>query len=218
MINDGIHNKMVDIKRRIGLVSGDRPITLVAAAKTQPAGLIQEAIRAGADAVGENRVQELLEKDAQGAYEGAPLHFIGRLQKNKAAKIVGRAELIHSVDSVPLAEVINDLAEQRGLIQSVLLQVNIANEETKGGFLPGDVLVALKTIEALKHVRVRGLMCIPPPGEHVWFDQMRILFEELQEICDMDTLSMGMSGDYEAAVRAGATMVRLGSVLFGERG
>jgi hypothetical protein len=203
-----IAQNVQDIRRRIGNAA------LVAAAKAQPAGLIREAAAAGVDAVGENRVQELLEKDVLGAYEGVPLHFIGRLQKNKVKSVVGRTALIHSVDSPALAEAIDACAGRLNIIQPVLVQVNIALEDTKGGFPPGELLQALDAVTALRYISVRGLMCIPPPGEPQWFEQMRRLFDKT----GLEILSMGMSDDYEQAVQAGANMVRVGSALFGARG
>lgn len=196
-----------DIRRRIGNAA------LVAVGKNQPAEYIRRAIAAGVDAVGENRVQELAGKDAQGAYEGAPLHFIGHLQKNKVNKIVGRAGLIHSVDSIALAEAIDACAERKGVRQPVLAQVNIALEETKGGYPPEELPGALQIMGSFRHIHVRGLMCIPPPGEAHWFERMRRLFEQT----GLEILSMGMSDDYELAVQAGSNMVRVGSALFGPR-
>ena len=226
-MNTSISNRVTEIRRRIDAAAGrSGAVTLVAASKTMPAGLIREAIRAGVDAVGENRVQELLEKDAQGAYEDAPLHFIGRLQKNKVSRLVGRVDLIHSVDSLPLARAIDSCAGRLGVVQSVLLQVNIALEETKGGFPPDAVADALRDMSALPHLRVRGLMCIPPPlcsnGDTQYFVVMQQLYIDIrQKIADnipMEILSMGMSDDFEPAIRAGANMVRIGSALFGPRG
>jgi hypothetical protein len=202
-----IAQNIQDIRRRIGSAA------LVAVGKTQSGGSIREAIAAGADAVGENRVQELLEKDAQGAYQGAPLHFIGHLQKNKVNKVVGRAALIQSVDSIPLAEAIDACAGKKGMIQPVLAQVNIALEASKGGFPPNALFEALRTMNTLRHIRVRGLMCIPPYGETQWFEPMRRLYVQT----GLEILSMGMSDDYELAVQAGSNMVRIGSALFGTR-
>ncbi len=200
-------------------------ITLVAAAKTMPPEAIRLAVAAGVDAVGENRVQELCEKDACGAYEGVPLHFIGHLQKNKVARVVGRADLIHSVDSAALAEAIETRAAGLNLVQSVLLQVNIAGESTKGGFSPAEIFEALKTLSALRHIAIEGLMCIPPPvglgGDIQYFVDMHQLYIDIRQKnmdnISMKILSMGMSDDFEQAIRAGATMVRIGSALFGPR-
>ncbi|MCL2748386.1 MAG: YggS family pyridoxal phosphate-dependent enzyme [Oscillospiraceae bacterium] len=223
-----IAERVLDIRRRIDMAAGGvwrHPITLVAAGKTMPSGSIREAVQAGVDAVGENRVQEMLEKDAQGAYAGAPLHFIGHLQKNKVSKVVGRVSLIQSVDSLPLAQAIDACASRLGVVQQVLLQVNIAREETKGGLDPDAVWDAINALSSLRHIQVRGLMCIPPPlpskGDTQYFVVMRQLYVDIQgkkrdNIC-MNALSMGMSDDFESAVRAGANMLRIGTALFGTR-
>jgi hypothetical protein len=213
-----IEKNIAEIKCRIAIASGGRPVHLVAATKSVPAGAVREAVRAGVDAVGENRVQELLEKDASGAYKGVPLHFIGHLQKNKISKIVGRADLIHSIGSLELAGAVSDCAERLGICQSVLVQVNIGLEAAKGGVHPGELAEVLEKMSHLRGIDVLGLMCIPPPGEPRCFEEMRRLFEETQQITGMGHLSMGMSGDYEEAVRAGASMVRVGSLIFGGRG
>jgi pyridoxal phosphate enzyme (YggS family) len=225
-----IAERVADLRRRaeraasLSGLSGQ--VTLVAAAKTADAGRVREAIRAGVDAVGENRVQELIEKDAQGAYEGAPLHFIGRLQTNKVGKVVGRVQLIHSVDSLRLAAAVDACAESRGIVQPALVQVNIAGEPTKAGFPPQAVRDALTAMTTLRHIQIRGLMCIPPPswstGVPQYFVDMRQLYidisrERIHNIF-MDFLSMGMSEDFEQAVRAGANVIRVGSALFGPRG
>ena len=199
-------------------------VTLLAATKTQPVDRIREAIAAGVDAAGENRVQEMLEKE--GAYDGVPLHFIGRLQKNKAKFVVGRAVLIHSVDSIELAELIDRHAEAQAIVQDILLEVNIGEESTKGGFLPDKLPYFAGKITGLSHIQVRGLMCIPPviarPEEAIaYFSKMRQLFVDITpKIVDNDTmriLSMGMSVDYAAAVACGSTLVRVGSGIFGSR-
>ncbi|MCL2002820.1 MAG: YggS family pyridoxal phosphate-dependent enzyme [Oscillospiraceae bacterium] len=211
-----IAQNIKEIRRRAEQAGGGGNVTLVAACKAQTAEAVRQAVAAGVDAAGENRVQELVEKDALGAYGGVPLHFIGRLQKNKAAKVVGRVSLIHSVDSMALAETIDNCAGKLRVVQPVLAQVNIALEETKGGFAPDSLPSALNTMSALKNLRVRGLMCIPPPGETRYFEQMRRLFD-LYRAYGLEILSMGMSDDYEAAIRAGANMIRVGSALFGAR-
>ena len=201
-------------------------ILLVAATKMNEAGFVRAAIRAGVDICGENRVQEMLEKNAQGAYEGAPLHFIGHLQKNKVRQVVGLCELIHSVDSLSLLQEISRTAEKRGLTQDVLLEVNIGNEESKSGFSPEDIGPVLDEAAKMTAVRVRGLMAIPPicekPEENrPFFLKMQKLFvdncEKKYDNISMDFLSMGMSGDYAEAVRCGANMVRVGTGIFGPR-
>jgi len=201
-------------------------ILLVAATKMNDAGRIQRAIAAGVDVCGENRVQEMLEKNALGAYRGAPLHFIGHLQKNKVRQVVGLAALIHSVHSRALLEEISQIAEKRGIIQDVLLEVNIGGEASKSGFSPEDIPDALEFSARLPALRTRGLMAIPPicafPEENrPYFLRMKQLFvdnaaKKYDNVC-MDFLSMGMSGDYTEAVNCGANMVRVGSAIFGAR-
>ena len=210
------------------LASGRRPeeVLLVAATKCNDADRVRRAIAAGVDACGENRVQELLQKQAQGAYAGAPLHFIGRLQKNKARQVVGLCSLIHSVDSVALLQEIDRCAAKRGLTQDVLLEINVAREESKAGFAPEALNEALEAAALLPSVRVRGLMAIPPicvsgDENRPFFTKMKQLFADIGEKkydnISMDFLSMGMSGDYLAAVACGANMVRIGSAIFGPR-
>ena len=201
-------------------------ITLVAASKMNGADRVREAIAAGVDACGENRVQEMLEKQAQGAYEGAPLHFIGHLQKNKVKQVVGLASLIHGVDSLALLEVIDRCAEKRGVTQDVLLEVNIGAEESKSGFAPEEIPAALSAAAGFSHIRVRGLMCIPPAGRgeeenRLNFTKMNKLFVDNSgkkyDNVRMDFLSMGMSADFACAIACGSNMVRVGSAIFGPR-
>lgn len=210
------------------LRSGRSPedITLVAASKMNDAGRVREAFDAGIRVFGENRVQEMCEKLSLDAYDGAELHFIGHLQKNKVRKVVGFASLIHSADSVPLLEEISRVAVSGGLTQDVLLEINIAGEESKSGFSPEMLDSALISASALPGIRVRGLMCVPPICEQPennepFFVAMRQLFidnsSKKYDNVSMDFLSMGMSGDYETAIACGANMVRIGSALFGPR-
>ena len=210
------------------LAAGRRPeeILLVAATKMNSADRVREAVAAGVDVCGENRVQELLEKQAQGAYEGVPLHFIGHLQKNKVRQIVGLAELIHGVDSLALLEVIHRCAAGKGLVQDVLLEVNIGGETSKSGFRPEEIAAALEAASGFGAVRVRGLMAIPPicvlPEENrPFFQKMKQLYvdngEKKYDNVSMDFLSMGMSGDYTEAIACGANMVRVGTAIFGAR-
>ena len=210
------------------LAAGRDPagITVVAASKMNDAGRVREAFAAGIGVFGENRVQEMLEKNRLGAYDGARLHFIGRLQRNKVRQVVGTAELIHSADSLPLIAEIDRCAGKASLIQDILLEVNIAGEESKGGFDPGDVSSVLDAVSAFGNVRVRGLMAIPPicsdPLDNVpFFESMTKLFVDNSikkyDNVSMDFLSMGMSGDFEAAIACGANMVMIGSAIFGPR-
>ena len=203
-----------------------KEIKLVAATKMNDASRVREAIAAGVDICGENRVQELQEKLAQGAYDGCPLHFIGHLQKNKVKYIVGKVELIHSVDSVSLAREINRRAAALGITQDILLEVNIGAEENKSGFAPDELANALDEIAQFSSVRVLGLMAIPPICEisennRVYFRRMKQLFidngAKKYDNVFMGFLSMGMSGDYETAIACGANMVRVGSAIFGQR-
>ena len=202
-------------------------ITLVAATKVQSSETIRAAVAAGITVCGENRVQELLEHWEDGAYAGADLHFIGRLQTNKVKYLIGKVSLIHSVDSLRLLEEIDRRAEKAGIVQDILLEVNIGREESKGGFLPEAVLDAALQAAAAPHVRLRGLMAIPPvaaaPGGNAgFFAEMGQLYVDIRKQIndnkeDMNCLSMGMSGDFEDAIPAGATMVRVGTALFGPR-
>ena len=201
-------------------------IRLVAASKMNDAARVREAIAAGVEICGENRVQEMLEKNAQGAYAGAELHFIGHLQKNKVRQVVGLASLIHSVDSEALLEAIDRCAAARGLVQDVLLEINIGGEASKSGFAPEELPAALEKAGNLGSVRVRGLMAIPPvcasPEENrPFFLRMKQLFvdngRKKYDNVRMDILSMGMSGDYTEAVACGADLVRVGAAIFGAR-
>ncbi len=208
--------------------SGRQPhdIHLVAATKTIGEDKILEAIGAGLKICGENRVQELCEKHEQGAYEGAELHFIGRLQRNKVRQIAGKCSLIQSVDSLELLKEINKRAKALGLVQPVLLQVNIANEESKAGFEPSQLDEILGEIGGFSFILVRGIMAIPPisynKGENrPYFAGMNQLFVDIRskkyDNVSMDFLSMGMSGDFEDAIAEGSNMVRVGSAIFGVR-
>jgi len=201
-------------------------IALVAASKTNSAERVREAFAAGINIFGENRVQEMLEKNSLGAYDGAHLHFIGHLQKNKVRQVVGTAELIHSADSIALLESINKTAANAGLIQDLLIEINIGGEESKSGFAPDALPAVFDTVSTLPAICVRGLMCIPPkcsfPEENwPYFALMSKLFVDngakKYDNVRMDFLSMGMSGDFEEAIACGANMVRVGSAIFGER-
>ena len=210
--------------RAAGRTGGD--IALVAASKTNPPERVREAILAGIRHVGENRVQELTEKNAARAYEGAKLHFIGHLQKNKVQKVVGIAGLIQSVDSAELLRAISEQASKLGIRQDILLEVNIGAEATKHGFSPDELPPVLESAGILTGICVRGLMTIPPvsekPGENRGhFAAMRELFVDIitkkYDNVSMDCLSMGMSGDFTDAILEGANMVRIGTAIFGAR-
>lgn len=200
-------------------------IILVGASKMNDAGACREAIAAGIDALGENRVQELLGKYEQNAYEGAPLHFIGHLQRNKVRQIVGKVVLIQSVGSLELLDEIEKCAAKQELVQDILLEVNIGGEESKSGFAPEDILPAAEAALTRPHIRVQGLMTIPPvetePGGNIpYFEKVRELYVDMNQKMfhnELKYLSMGMSGDFEEAIQAGATMVRVGTAIFGAR-
>ena len=214
---------------RAALEAGRDPaeITLVAATKVQTSDTIRAAIAAGITICGENRVQELTAHLDDYAYDGARVHFIGHLQTNKVRFVVGRVDLIESVDSPRLLEAIERQAEKLNLVQDILLEVNIGREESKGGCLPEDLPTLARLAMDLPHVRLRGLMAIPPvaaePGANRrFFAATRQLYVDIRRQIgdndtDIDCLSMGMSGDYEDAIREGATLVRVGTALFGPR-
>lgn len=202
-------------------------ITLLAATKTQTSDTIREAIAAGITVCGENRVQELTAHLAGSAYEGADIHFIGHLQTNKVKYVVGKVSLIHSVSSEKLLRAIGAQADKLGIVQDILLEINLAGEESKSGFAPEQALDAARTAANLQGVRLRGLMCIPPASgekeenfQH--FETLHQLAVDIRQKMEdnelnMDVLSMGMSGDYQEAVAAGSTCIRVGSALFGPR-
>ena len=231
MTLDDIARNVARVKeeiRRAALESGRQPeeIQLVAATKMNDAARVRAAVEAGVDICGENRVQEMLEKNTLGAYDGVPLHFIGHLQKNKVKQVVGLCSLIESVDSLALLQEISRTAAKRDLTQDVLLEINIGREESKSGFLPEALEEALAGAAELPAVRVRGLMAIPPicaePEENrPFFLQMQKLFVDNRgkkyDNVRMNFLSMGRSGDFTEAVRCGATLVRVGTGIFGPR-
>ena len=202
-------------------------ITLCAATKVQTDETIRAAIAAGVQVCGENRVQELTAHLEAGAYEGARVHFIGHLQTNKVKQVVGKVELIHSVDSERLLRAIHSQAEKLGIVQDILLEVNIAGEESKGGCSPQEAEQLVRLTAQLPHVRLRGLMAIPPVSLEIgsnrpYFQAMRQLFVDIKEKmsdnqASIDCLSMGMSGDYADAIAEGSTLVRVGTALFGPR-
>lgn len=201
-------------------------ILLCAATKMNDADRVKEAVAAGVDCCGENRVQELLEKQPLGAYEGRPVHFIGHLQTNKVKQVVGRVDLIQSVDRDDLLECINKTALQKGIRQDILLEVNIGAEESKSGYTPEQALETAAKMADYPGVRLSGLMAIPPVSEKKgdnceYFAKMRNLFVDISEKkydnVNMVCLSMGMSDDYEDAIVEGTTMIRVGTAIFGRR-
>ena len=209
--------------RETGRTGAD--ITLVGASKMNDAAACREAIAAGIDVLGENRVQEMTAKLSENAYDGAPLHFIGHLQRNKVRQVVGKAALIQSVGSEPLLREIEKEAAKQEIVQDILLEVNIGGEEAKSGFAPEEMVAAAALAKTMAHIRVRGVMTIPPadatPEEYmVYFRKVQALYVDINEkIYDntMEYISMGMSGDFEDAIRAGSNMVRVGTAIFGQR-
>ena len=205
--------------------AGRRPedIQLCAACKTRTVEEVRFSAELAIDLFGENHVQELVEKTDAGAYLGKPGHFIGHLQTNKINKVVGRATLIHSVDSLRLLEKIDAAAERLDLVQDILLEVNIGRERSKGGVMPEELWPLLEQAGQKNHIRVRGLMAIPPADAEQnqtvrYFAAMRELLEKGRErYGGLDILSMGMSQDYAAAIAQGATIVRIGTAIYGPR-
>lgn len=200
-------------------------VALVGVTKTVEPERIEQAAAAGLTLFGENRVQEALPKVDQ--LPRLRWHFIGSLQRNKAKQVVGTFEMIHSLDSIRLARAIDRAAADRGLVADVLVQVNVGGEETKSGIEPGEALAELVREAAhLEHLRIRGLMTIPPfcddpEAARPFFRRLRAEAEALGRLdlpgLSLGELSMGMSGDFEVAIEEGATMVRVGSAIFGER-
>lgn len=188
-------------------------VKLIAVSKTRPAGLVREAMEAGQRAFGENYAQELREK--ADALPDCEWHFVGALQTNKAKVVVGRAALIHTCDRLALAEELGKRARSAGLTQRVLLEVNVGEEPQKAGVLPADAPGLLERVRAVEGLRCEGLMCIPP-AEGDPRPRFRAL-RELAERLGLRELSMGMSADYEMAIEEGATLVRVGTAIFGER-
>lgn len=202
-------------------------VRVLAATKTNDSSHVQAAIGAGIRLCGENRVQELTEKLEQNAYDGAEIHFIGHLQRNKARQVVGRVGLVHSVASWDLAQILNRLAGEQGLRQDILLEVNIGGEASKSGLTVLETQELAGKMPELPNLRLRGLMTIPPVSESAgsnrrFFAKMYALAVDISgkkyDNVTMDCLSMGMSGDFADAIAEGATIVRLGSAIFGPRG
>ena len=203
-----------------------KDIKLCAATKMNDADAVRQAIAGGVDCCGENRVQELVAKGKENAYEGAPVHFIGHLQTNKVKQVVGKVDLIQSVDSLRLLKAIDTEAAKQGIVQKILLEVNIGREESKSGFDRAEILPLLEQIGDFPHISVRGLMAIPPISQNSG-DNRKFFQEMLQLSVDItekkydnvtvDCLSMGMSDDYEDAIACGSTMIRVGTAIFGAR-
>lgn len=203
-----------------------KEITLVAASKMNDAEHVRAAIEAGITVCGENRVQELLEKYEQHAYDGADLQFIGTLQTNKVKYLVGKVSLIQSVGSVRLGEAIAKEAAKHGLQQDILLEVNIGREPAKSGLLVEQLDEAIGLLREKESLCIRGLMAIPPIADETtknfsYFSEMHQVFVDIltkkYDNVNMDYLSMGMTNDFETAIACGANMVRVGTAIFGAR-
>ena len=203
-----------------------REIQLCAATKMNDAEAVRQAIAAGVDCCGENRVQELTQKLAQHAYDGAPVHFIGHLQTNKVKQVVGKVALIQSVDSLRLLSAIDAEARKQGIVQDILLEINIGQEESKSGFREEEILPLLEKIGDFPNICVKGLMAIPPisqnSGDNLkYFQKISHLSVDIKakkyDNVTVKCLSMGMSGDYQDAIRCGSTMIRIGTAIFGAR-
>lgn len=218
-----VEEKIAAAAKRAGRNPED--ILLLAVSKTKPVELIREAVACGLHSLGENKVQEIMDKyEPMG--EGIHWHLIGHLQTNKVKYIVDKVDMIHSVESVKLAEEINKRAAAANVVMDVLVEVNIAQEESKFGVKVEDTEAFLREIAPLPHIHVRGLMTVAPfvenPEENrAYFRKMRELLVDINDKkidnINMDTLSMGMTGDYEVAIEEGATIVRVGTGIFGER-
>ena len=210
------------------IAAGRNPqdIQLCAATKMNDADKVRQAIAAGVDCCGENKVQELMQKHALDAYAGAPVHFIGHLQTNKVRQVVGKVDLIQSVDSQRLLQAIQTEAARQNLCQDILLEINIGQEASKSGFQVSELPYILSNMTHFDNIRVKGFMAIPPIcrnlGEnHKFFQQMYnlsvdIMAKKYDNVC-VDILSMGMSGDFADAIACGSTMIRIGTAIFGAR-
>lgn len=225
-----LQDNLNEVKKRIteaAARAGRNPdeITLIAVSKTKPAEMVKEIYDAGIREFGENKVQEITTKSAI-LPNDINWHMIGHLQRNKVKQVIDKVSLIHSVDSMRLAEMISSEAVKKNITVSILLEVNIANEETKFGFKKDEVIQLFPEIAALPNIFVRGLMTSAPIVDNP--EDNRQYFRELHQLCvdlkaknidntSMDYLSMGMTNDFEVAVEEGATHVRVGTAIFGER-
>ena len=218
-----IKEKIEAAAKKSGRTADD--IILLAATKTVPAENINYAISQGISYIGENRVQEMLSKD-DAVSKSAHRHFIGHLQTNKVKDVVGRVEMIESVDSVHLAKKINDESKKRGIVTDILLEINIGNEESKSGFTPESVWDSIDELLQFDSIRVCGIMSIPPIFENKeigrgYFTKLNDIFVDIStkklDNSNRLYLSMGMSSDYDLAIECGANIVRIGTALFGAR-
>ena len=226
MIKESLEEVRENIRQACRRAGRDpKEVTLIAVSKTKPVPMLREAYEAGARDFGENKVQELAAKKPE-LPDDIRWHMIGHLQRNKVHQVIGKAVLIHSVDSLRLAEQIEADAARKGLDVDILLEVNVAREESKFGFFLEEMEEAARTISAFPHVHIKGLMTIAPFVENP--EENREIFKKLYQFAvdigrknidnvTMDVLSMGMTGDYQVAVEEGATMVRVGTGIFGAR-
>ena len=203
-----------------------KEISLCAATKMNDAEAVRLAIQAGVDCCGENRVQELVKKQSDNAYDGAPVHFIGHLQTNKVRQVVGKVDLIQSVDSLHLLDAIQKEAAKQGIIQNILLEVNIGNEASKSGFPLSQVDPVCEKMNEYPNICMKGFMAIPPICQNS--GENRKFFQEMYNLSVditakkydnvwVDILSMGMSDDFRDAIACGSTMIRVGTAIFGPR-
>ena len=220
---DLVYQNVVDAAKKAGRNPDE--VTLIAVSKTKPVSMLQEIYNHGCRHFGENKVQELVEK-----YEVLPKdikwHMIGHLQRNKVKYIVDKVFLIHSVDSVRLAEEIDKQAAKKQVICNILVEVNVANEATKFGLMVDEVVSMVEEISKFPNIRIKGLMTIAPyvvdseENRSIFHNLKQLSVDIMQKNIDnvtMDVLSMGMTGDYEVATEEGATLVRVGTGIFGER-
>ena len=227
MIKENIESIRKQIQQA-ALVCGRNPaqITLCAATKMNDAAAVRQAVAAGVDCCGENRVQELVQKLAEDAYAGAPVHFIGHLQTNKVRQVVGKVALIQSVDSERLLDAIQKEAHRLNIVQDILLEVNIGQEESKSGFTAAEIPKICEKMTGYPNIRVKGLMAIPPISQNSC--KNRKFFQEMYNLSVditakkydnvlVDILSMGMSDDFTDAIACGSTMIRIGTGIFGPR-
>lgn len=229
-MRSSIEENIIEVKRRVeeaAKKAGRNPedVLILAVSKTIDVPRIKEAVQCGLNSLGENRVQEIMDKyEPMG--EGINWHLIGHLQTNKVKYIIDKVCLIHSVESLKLAEEINKKAEKAGIIMDILVEVNIANEESKFGIKPEDCESFIRELSKMKNINVKGLMTVAPFTENP--EENRVYFKGLKDLLvdinnkkidniNMSELSMGMTGDFEVAVEEGATIVRVGTGIFGER-
>ena len=220
-----VRHSIAEACGKAGREPGD--VTLLGVTKTVQPDRINAAIRAGLEVIGENRVQEYLSKREMINLDNVRAHLIGHLQTNKVSKIVGKVDMIESIDSVKVAKAVSDASLKRGIVTDVLVQVNIGREDTKHGVMAEELEQLLRAAAGFSGIKIRGLMAIPPiydteREKRAFFSDMCKLFIDIKgkniDNVAMDILSMGMSADYREAIMEGSTLVRIGSAIFGSRG